>query len=146
VVLSRRIGLSDQSFSGIVLGSLSLSYFDSLFARIAAAALAPEALEVRRIGEVRRQLRVRLGIAHEAGAQLNGTPVVVLSRRIGLSDQSFSGIVLGSLSLSYFEAAAALAPEALEVRRIGEVRRQLRVRLGIAHEARSRRSGGGRPW
>ncbi|WP_288584559.1 sensor domain-containing diguanylate cyclase [uncultured Methylobacterium sp.] len=47
---------------------------------------------------------IGLHISRPVISQLNGTPVVVLSRRIGLSDQSFSGIVLGSLSLSYFDS------------------------------------------
>ncbi|BAQ46293.1 sensor domain-containing diguanylate cyclase [Methylobacterium aquaticum] len=50
---------------------------------------------------------IGLHISRPVISQLNGTPVVVLSRRIGLSDQSFSGIVLGSLSLSYFDSLFA---------------------------------------
>ncbi|MGU3358902.1 diguanylate cyclase domain-containing protein [Methylobacterium sp. M6A4_1b] len=44
-----------------------------------------------------------LGISQPMMSRSVGKPVVVLSRRTGLPGGSFSGIVLGSLSLSYFD-------------------------------------------
>lgn len=43
-----------------------------------------------------------LQISRPLISQLSGTPIVVLSRRIDKADGSFGGVVLGSLSLHYF--------------------------------------------
>ncbi len=43
-----------------------------------------------------------LHISRPVISQLTGKPVIVLSRRVAMADGSFNGIVLGSLSLSYF--------------------------------------------
>ncbi len=43
-----------------------------------------------------------LHISRPVISQLIGKPVIVLSRRVAMADDSFNGIVLGSLSLSYF--------------------------------------------
>ncbi len=48
------------------------------------------------------QAGLGLYISQPLISQLAGTPVVVLSRRIDKPDGSFGGVVLGSLSLSYF--------------------------------------------
>ncbi|MGX7706623.1 sensor domain-containing diguanylate cyclase [Methylobacterium sp. Gmos1] len=44
-----------------------------------------------------------LHISQPLISQHTGKPIIVLSRRIGMAGGSFSGIVLGSLSLSYFD-------------------------------------------
>jgi diguanylate cyclase (GGDEF)-like protein len=44
-----------------------------------------------------------LGISQPIISRSVGKPVIVLSRRTGMTGGSFSGIVLGSLSLSYFD-------------------------------------------
>ncbi|BAQ45468.1 MULTISPECIES: sensor domain-containing diguanylate cyclase [Methylobacterium] len=44
-----------------------------------------------------------LHISRPVISHLAGKPVIVLSRRVAMADGSFNGIVLGSLSLSYFD-------------------------------------------